>query len=145
MSEFCNIDFEIKNHRIKDGINIANQLEGNISVEPINNNLNSKLNVNIYDKYFNNKNIDMKVNQIDNIEFKNVKILNNNIEEWAKSADPNKTIEGLGLNRWYNLCKNPQENSIEKFPRIGMNSVLDSLDSHKPCPVTNEMLNGFGI
>ena len=72
-------------------------------------------------------------------------LLNVEIEKWAYSVEPDKTIRGTGLNRWYNLYKNPQDNCIESFPRIGMNSVLDVLDNHKPCKVTQEMLDGFGV
>jgi len=67
------------------------------------------------------------------------------LENYEKLAPIEMTIEGRGLDRWYNLYKNPQINCIEKFPRIGMNSVLDVLDNHVPCKVTKEMLNGFKI
>ena len=83
--------------------------------------------------------------QNDSVEFENKTILNPETEKWAYSVGPEMTIRGLGRNPWYNLYKNPQINCIEKFPRIGMNSVLDVLDTHKPCPVTQEMLNGFSI
>ena len=143
MTSFSNIDFDIQNNRAQNVTNMAKHLEGGISTKPINNNLNSKLNVDIFDKYFNNKYIDGRVKQVDSIEFEEKKVLNIETEVWANSVESNKTIRGVGLNRWYNLYKNPQENCIEKFPRLGMNSVLDTLDNHKSCEVTQEMLDGF--
>tara|TARA_B100000900_G_scaffold369548_1_gene347486 strand:+ start:1822 stop:2259 length:438 start_codon:yes stop_codon:yes gene_type:complete len=145
MSSFCNIDFKVQNNRANSVIDIAKHLESGISTKPIQNDLNAKLNVDIFDEYFNDKTIDMKVKQKDSVEFENKKILNPETEKWAYSVEPDKTIRGAGLNRWYNLYKNPQDNCIESFPRIGMNSVLDVLDNHKPCKVTQEMLDGFGI
>ena len=143
MSSFCNIDFKLQNNRANSVIDMAKHLESGISTKPIQNDLNSKLNVDIFDEYFNDKTIDMKVKQKDSVEFENKKILNVETEKWAYSVEPDKTIRGAGLNRWYNLYKNPQDNCIESFPRIGMNSVLDVLDNHKPCKVTQEMLDGF--
>ena len=143
MTSFCNIDFDIKNDRSQNVINLAKHLESSISTKPIQNDLNSKLNVDIFDEYFNNKYIDGRVKQEDSVEFENKKVLNVETEKWANTVGPDKTIRGAGLNRWYNLYKNPQENCIEKFPRIGLNSVLDVLDNHKSCEVTQEMLNGF--
>tara|TARA_B100001094_G_scaffold3232_1_gene2901 strand:- start:16050 stop:16487 length:438 start_codon:yes stop_codon:yes gene_type:complete len=145
MSSFCNIDFKVQNNRANSVIDMAKHLESGISTKPIQNDLNSKLNVDIFDEYFNDKTIDMKVKQKDSVEFENKKILNVETEKWAYSVEPDKTIRGAGLNRWYNLYKNPQDNCIESFPRIGMNSVLDVLDNHKPCKVTQEMLDGFGV
>ena len=143
MTSFCNIDFDIQNNRAQSVIDMAKHLESSISTKPIQNDLNSKLNVDVFDEYFNDKTIDMKVKQKDSVEFENKVVLNVETEKWAYSVDPDKTIRGAGLNRWYNLYKNPQDNCIESFPRIGMNSVLDVLDNHKPCPVTQEMLDGF--
>ena len=143
MTSFCNIDFDIKNDRSQNVINLAKHLESSISTKSIQNDLNSKLNVDIFDEYFNNKYIDGRVKQKDSVEFENKKVLNVETEKWANTVGPDKTIRGAGLNRWYNLYKNPQENCIEKFPRIGMNSVLDVLDNHKSCEVTQEMLDGF--
>ena len=143
MTSICNIDFDIKNDRSQNVINLAKHLESSISTKPIQNDLNSKLNVDIFDEYFNNKYIDGRVKQEDSVEFENKKVLNVETEKWANTVGPDKTIRGAGLNRWYNLYKNPQENCIEKFPRIGLNSVLDVLDNHKSCEVTQEMLNGF--
>ena len=145
MTSFCNIDFDIKNDRSKNVINMAKHLESSISTKSIQNNLNSKLNVDVFDEYFNNKYIDGRVKQEDSVEFENKKVLNVETEKWANTVGSDKTIRGAGLNRWYNLYKNPQENSVERFSRIGMNSVLDVLDNHKPCKVTNEMLNGFSL
>ena len=143
MTSFCNIDFKVQNNRAQSVIDMAKHLESGISTKPIQNDLNSKLNVDVFDEYFNDKTIDMKVKQKDSVEFENKVILNVETEKWAYSVEPDKTIRGAGLNRWYNLYKNPQENCIEKFPRIGLNSVLDVLDNHKSCEVTQEMLNGF--
>ena len=143
MTSFCNIDFDIQNNRAQSVIDMAKHLESSISTKPIQNDLNSKLNVDVFDEYFNDKTIDMKVKQKDSIEFENKVVLNPETEKWAYSVESDKTIRGAGLNRWYNLYKNPQDNCIESFPRIGMNSVLDVLDNHKPCSVTQEMLDGF--
>jgi len=145
MSNFCNIDFEYKNDRSKDVISMTKHLESGISVKPIEMRLNSKLNVDVFDEYFNDKTIDMKVKQNDSVEFENKKVLNHEVETWSNQVGPEMTIRGMGLNRWYNVYKNPQDNSIESFPRIGINSVLDVLDTHKPCKVTQEMLDGFNI
>ena len=145
MSDFCNIDFEYKNDRSKDVISMTKHLESGISAKPIEMRLNSKLNVDIFDEYFNDKTIDMKVKQNDSVEFENKKVLNPEVETWSNQVGPEMTIRGMGLNRWYNVYKNPQDNCIESFQRIGMNSVLDVLDTHKPCKVTQEMLDGFNI
>ena len=143
MTSFCNIDFKVQNNRAQSVIDMAKHLESSISTKPIQNNLNCKLNVDVFDEYFNNKYIDGRVKQKDSVEFENKIVLNAETEKWAYTVKSNKTIRGAGLNRWYNLYKNPQENCIEKFPRIGLNSVLDVLDNHKSCEVTQEMLNGF--
>ena len=142
MSDFCNIDFEYKNDRAKDVIEMTKHLESGISAKPIDIQLNSKLNVDVFDEYFNDKYIDMRVKQVDSVEFEKKSVLNPETEIWSQ-VGPEMTIRGVGLNRWYNLYKNPQDNCIESFPRIGMNSVLDVLDNHKPCKVTQEMLDGF--
>ena len=144
MSNFSNIDYRNKNDK-SNMAKIANYLESSISAKPVDIKLNNKLNVDVFDSHFNNKTIDMKVKQNDNVGFKEVKILNPKTEIWANSVGPEMTIRGMGLNRWYNLYKNPQENCIEKFDRIGMNSVLDVLDTHVPCKVTQKMLNGFSL
>ena len=145
MSDFCNIDFEYKNDRAKSVVEMTKHLESDISAKPIEIELNSKLNVDIFDKYFNDKTIDMKVKQNDSVEFENKSVLNPEVETWSNQVGPEMTIRGMGLNRWYNLYKNPQDNCIESFQRFGMNSVLDVLDNHKPCEVTQEMLDGFSI
>jgi len=142
MSDFCNIDFEYKNDRAKDVIEMTKHLESGISAKPIDIQLNSKLNVDVFDEYFNDKYIDMRVKQVDSVEFEKKSVLNPETEIWSQ-VGPEMTIRGVGLNRWYNLYKNPQDNCIESFPRIGMNSVNDVLDNHKPCKVTQEMLDGF--
>ena len=145
MSDFCNIDYEYKNDRSKSVLDLSKHLESGISTKPIQMKLDSKLNIDVFDQYFNDKTIDMKVKQKDSVEFENKSVLNPETEKWANSVGPEMTISGLGRNPWYNLYKNPQSNCIESFPRIGMNSVLDVLDTHKPCPVTQKMLDGFGI
>ena len=144
MSDFCNIDFQYKNDRAKDVVGMIKHLESGISAKPIEMKLNSKLNVDVFDEYFNDKYIDMRIKQKDSVEFENKVILNPKTETWSQ-VGPEMTIRGLGRNPWYNLYKNPQDNCIESFPRIGMNSVNDVLDTHKPCKVTQEMLDGFGI
>ena len=143
MNSFCNVDFKSKNDRAKDVVDMTKHLESSMSAKPIDVKLNSKLNVDIFDEYFNDQYIDGRVKQNDSVEFENKKSLNPEVEKWANEVGPELTIRGLGLNRWYNLYKNPQDNCIESFPRIGMNSVLDVLDNHKPCPVSQEMLDGF--
>jgi hypothetical protein len=145
MTDFCNIDFEYKNDRSKDVLSMTKHLESGISTKPIKIGLNSKLNVDIFDEYFNDKTIDMKTRQNDSVEFENKSVLNPEVEIWSNQVGPEMTIRGKGLNRWYNVYKNPQDNCIENFPRIGMNSVLDALDTHKPCKVTQEMLDGFNM
>jgi hypothetical protein len=145
MTDFCNIDFQYKNDRSKDVVGMTKHLESGMTAEPIKMKLDNKLSVEVFDQYFNDKNIDMKIKQNDNFEFKNNKILNHETEKWANSVGPEMTIKGMGLNRWYNVYKNPQDNCIESFPRIGMNSVLDVLDTHKPCKVTQKMLDGFSL
>ena len=145
MTDFCNIDFEYKNDRSKDVLSMTKHLESGISVKPIKMGLNSKLNVDIFNEYFNDKTIDMKTRQNDSVEFENKSILNPEVEIWSNQVGPEMTIRGKGLNRWYNVYKNPQDNCIENFPRIGMNSVLDVLDTHKPCKVSQEMLDGFSM
>ena len=145
MTDFCNIDFQYKNDRSKNVIHMTKHLESGMTAEPIKMKLDNKLSVEVFDQYFNDKNIDMKIKQNDNFEFKNNKILNHETEKWANSVGPEMTIKGMGLNRWYNVYKNPQDNCIESFPRIGMNSVLDVLDTHKPCKVTQKMLDGFSL
>ena len=143
MSNFSNIDFEHKNDRANDVSGLVKHLESEITKQPINPQLNTKLNVDVFDEYFNDKYIDMRVKQKDSVEFENKVVLNNKTEEWANASGPELTIRGMGLNRWYNLYKNPQDNCVESFPRIGINSVLDTLDNHVPCKVTDEMMNGF--
>ena len=81
-------------------------------------NLNTPLNRDLYEysstkKYNYNK-------PIDTVEMYN-KQYNKDI-----SCD---TVKNYNLNRWYNLYKNPLDNSIEPFNRIGENSVLNLLNS----------------
>jgi len=42
-------------------------------------------------------------------------------------------IPAIGLNRFYNVMKDPQENCIEPFLRGGHNSVLETLDNFPYC------------
>jgi len=48
-------------------------------------------------------------------------------------TNPPQNIKGVGKNRWIELFNNPQNNSIEPFDRIGNNTVLNELDTFKPC------------
>ena len=112
MTDFCNIDFQYKNDRSKDVVGMTKHLESGMTAEPIKMKLDSKLSVEVFDQYFNDKNIDMKIKQNDNFEFKNNKILNHETEKWANSVGPEMTIKGMGLNRWYNVYKNPQDNLL---------------------------------
>lgn len=43
----------------------------------------------------------------------------------------NLELLGKGWNRWQYLFFDPQKNCIEPFPRIGNNSVLQTLDSYQ--------------
>ena len=48
-------------------------------------------------------------------------------------TNPPQNIKGVGKNRWIELFNNPQNNSIEPFNRLGNNTVLNELDTFKPC------------
>ena len=63
MSDFCNIDFQYKNDRSKSVVGMLKHLESGITEKPVELGLNSKLNVDVFDQYFNDKTIDMKVKQ----------------------------------------------------------------------------------
>ena len=39
----------------------------------------------------------------------------------------------FGINRWEELQIDPQANVIEPFPREGINTVLNTLDTHSKC------------
>jgi hypothetical protein len=49
----------------------------------------------------------------------------------SKERGKYTNITATGLNRFYPLMKNPQENCIEKFTRGGENTVLNTLDNFK--------------
>ena len=58
----------------------------------------------------------------------------NNVYPSANLARPNLNqleLLGKGWNRWQYLFFDPQKNCIEPFPRIGTNSVLQTLDTHQ--------------
>ena len=58
----------------------------------------------------------------------------NNVYPSANLARPNLNhleLLGKGWNRWQYLFFDPQKNCIEPFPRIGNNSVLQTLDTHQ--------------
>ena len=42
-------------------------------------------------------------------------------------------LKEFGINRWEPLQINPQDNCIEPFRRLGVNTVLDTLDKHSKC------------
>ena len=142
MSNYSLLNYKLKNDRQNDVLKDEDFKKINykdLISKPIVNNLNSNLKLNDLEDfsdnylYLNSNNLDVQDKIIDQTQYN---ILN---------KDKELTIEGQGLNRWYNLYLNPQENCIEKFQRNGINSVLDVLDNHKPCQVTDEMLNGFGL
>jgi hypothetical protein len=55
-------------------------------------------------------------------------------QEYTRLINPALNIKGLSLNRFYNLYKNPQDNSIEPWnSRIGENTVNDYLDHFDTC------------
>ena len=49
----------------------------------------------------------------------------------SKERGKYTNITATGLNRFYPLMKNPQENCIEKFTKGGENTVLNTLDNFK--------------
>ena len=148
---FCNLDFKVNRDRAQEVINDNryNDISQNVMVtKPLLHNFkinNNKLNT--YDPLLKDHVVNLKSNSNGEsaTDFKEQKIMNfyEELERLEDAAPVNMTIEGRGLNRWYNLYLNPQEICIEQFPRNGMNSVLDVLDNHNPCPVSQEMLDGF--
>lgn len=71
------------------------------------------------------KNIDYDTQILDPITF--------NVENTYLNNPP-LNIKGLTKNRWYELVKdNPINNSLEPFERQGQNTVLNELDTFKPC------------
>ena len=53
--------------------------------------------------------------------------------EHTTLTNPAINIKGMTKNRWLELHLNPQDNSIEPFPRTGDNSVLNTLDTFEKC------------
>ena len=148
---FSNLDFKVDSDRTQEVLNdnrYNNVSQKELATKPLLHNFvtnNNKLNT--YDPLLKDHVVNLKSNSTGEsaTDFKEQKIMNfyEELKQYEDAAPVNMTIEGRGLNRWYNLYLNPQENCIEQFPRIGMNSVLDVLDNHKPCPVSQEMLDGF--
>ena len=148
---FCNLDFKVDRDRAQEVLNDSRYndvSQREMATEPLVHNFEINNNkINTYDPLLKDHVVNLKSNSTGEsaTDFKEQKIMNfyEELRNYEDAAPVNMTIEGRGLNRWYNLYLNPQENSIEQFPRIGMNSVLDVLDNHKPCKVTQEMLDGF--
>lgn len=55
--------------------------------------------------------------------------------ENSRLNEPAFELKGMTKNRFINLKKNPQENSLEPFDRLGNNTYLDLIDNFKACPV----------
>ena len=51
----------------------------------------------------------------------------------SRISDPAFDLKEFGINRWEHLQINPQDNCIEPFRRLGVNTVLDTLDKHSKC------------
>ena len=49
----------------------------------------------------------------------------------SRLSDPAFDLREYGINRWEWLPIDPQKNAVEPFRRLGENSVLQVLDSHK--------------
>ena len=49
----------------------------------------------------------------------------------SRLSDPAFDLKEYGINRWEWLPIDPQKNAVEPFRRIGDNTVLQTLDSHK--------------
>ncbi len=49
----------------------------------------------------------------------------------SRLSDPAFDLKEYGINRWEWLPIDPQKNAVEPFRRIGENTVLQTLDSHK--------------
>ena len=57
-------------------------------------------------------------------------------QENTRSVNPAFNLkEGQSINRWEYLPINPQANAIEPFHREGVNTVLDTLDTHSKCNI----------
>jgi len=145
---FCDLDFKVNRDRAQEVLNDNRLSQREMATEPLVHNFEINNNkINTYDPILKDHVVNLNSNSTGEsaTDFKEHKIMNfyEELKNYENAAPVNMTIEGRGLNRWYNLYLNPQENCIEQFPRIGMNSVLDVLDNHKPCPVSQEMLEGF--
>ena len=85
-----------------------------------------------------------------NLNTKNTKDLNNNLDNNKKSEilnlpdgfierehtrlnNCNLDVKSAMPNIWYPLHIDPQENCIEPFSRIGKNTYLNTIDTHKNC------------
>ena len=55
--------------------------------------------------------------------------------ESMRLNEPAFELKGMTKNRFISLKKNPQDNVIEPFEREGLNTYLDLIDTHEPCPV----------
>ena len=51
--------------------------------------------------------------------------------------DPPHLLRGQTKNRWDNVFKNPQENIIEQFDRLGENTYLGLMDTTEECETQN--------
>lgn len=54
-------------------------------------------------------------------------------EENTFLTNPPAELRGLTKNRFYELTKNPQANSLEPFKRIGEDTYADILNNYKQC------------
>lgn len=74
---------------------------------------------------------DLHNNLSDNAEFNKLPNINTDLL-YSENTRFNKNcgLKEFGINRWYNLYKNPTENSIEPFNRIGLNTINDNLDEY---------------
>jgi len=171
MDTFAQVDFNIvdKNKEVLDIIDNQEKIQNNISNLLINYNMDSikydennilpkdnsyifqknsdRIPPNLVDINSNILNLNYKLNKDLNIH--NVQPTKTILQEGFPTQEStklnsfDKDLKGLGLNRWYKLYKNPLENTIEPFNRIGDNTVLQTLDTFKSRPVTREQLNGF--
>lgn len=82
-------------------------------------------------------NIDRKLNKdlyINSIDPKSDQLKFNDgfiNKEFTRLNNPTLDLKGLGPNRFYKLLRNPQENVIEPFSRIGEDTVQNTLDKFK--------------
>ena len=64
-------------------------------------------------------------------------------QESTLLTTPPSTLRGMNKNRWEPLCKNPQENSLEPFIRLGANTHLSLVDNYQACPVMSVKNNNI--